>query len=217
MGDEANLEEQKKMLIRELKMMGIEDEKVLEAIRETKREIFVPEEHGEHAYANYPQPIGQGQTISQPYTVAKMLELLEIRPGSKILEVGSGSGYNAAVMSKLVGEDGEIISLEIIKKLSEKAKENLKEAGIENVKVIFKDGYTGYEKESPYDRVIVTAAAEGVPDQLLSQLKMNGIMVAPISRDHRQVMTKMVKKHDEPITTTHGSFRFVPIRRVKKE
>ncbi len=196
-----------KSLLRELKRMGI-DEHVLEAMKKVDRKNFIRQQHQDSAYANHPLPIGKGQTISQPYTVAYMIQLLEIENKSKILEIGAGSGYNAAIMAKLA-PDGKVYSIEIIKELAEFAQSNLKKAGIKNVEVIHGNGYEGYEKEAPYDRIIATAASKQIPPALKNQLKDDGIMVIPINRGVSDVMTK-VKAGKK---TTHGRFRFVPFKK----
>ncbi len=196
-------------LIREIKAMGITDKKVLKAIEETKRHLFVPENQRHKAYGNYPLPIGSGQTISQPYTVARMLELLELEKGHKVLEIGAGSGYNVAVISHIVGKKGKIYALEIKEPLVGLAKDNLKKAGIKNVRVIHRDGHEGYEEEAPYDRIIVTAAAENIPQKLVQQLKRGGILIVPINSGYSDVMTK-IKKNQKIEITKHGDYSFVP-------
>ena len=201
---------EKEFLINELRLMGIIDENVINAIRKTKRECFVPDELKEDSYKNYPLSIGHGQTISQPYTVAFMIELLNIKQGNKILEIGAGSGYNAAVMSHLVGS-GKIYAVELIEELINFAKDNLKKAGIKKVEIIHGDGYHGYTKESLYDRIIITAGTPKIPDDLIKQLKNKGIIVAPISKIFGEEMTKIVKNNNELEKTTHGSFAFVPL------
>lgn len=205
-----SMEERKKRLLDELRRMGIE-ESILEAIAKTDREEFVPERYRRDAYANYAQPIGHGQTISQPYTVAYMIQLLDLQEGHSVLEIGAGSGYNAAVMSKLVGAKGRIVSVEIVSSLAETAKKNLRAAGIDNVEVVQGDGYEGHPSGSPYDRIIVTAGASEIPDPLMEQLRKHGIMVIPVSVDGYQVMTRVLKD-DPPRITRHGEFRFVPFR-----
>ena len=202
----------KEFLINELKLMGIKDEKVINAIHETKRECFVPNDLKEDSYKNYPLSIGHGQTISQPYTVAFMIELLNIKQGNKILEIGAGSGYNAAVMSYLVGKEGKIYAIELIKELTDFAKDNLKRAGINNVEIIHGDGYHGYKKASPYDRIIITAGTPKIPDNLIKQLKNKGIIVAPVKKIYGEEMVKIVKINGKLEKTTHGSFAFVPLR-----
>ncbi|TFG10735.1 protein-L-isoaspartate(D-aspartate) O-methyltransferase [Candidatus Thorarchaeota archaeon] len=205
-----NTTKRKERLLDELRRMGIEKE-VLDALDQIDRRIFVPEPYRKDAYANYPQPIGHGQTISQPYTVAYMIQLLDLHEGQSVLEIGAGSGYNAAVMSKLVGKEGGIVSVELVSTLAETAKINLRAAEIENVKIVQGDGYEGYPPDSPYDRIIVTAGASEIPDPLMTQLKQKGIMVIPVSVDGYQVMTRILKD-DPPKITQHGEFRFVPFR-----
>ncbi len=198
-------------LINELREMGIE-EHILHAIEEVPREIFVPEEYRDYAYENCPQPIGFGQTISQPYTVAFMIQLLDLKKGSKVLEIGAGSGYNAAVMSKLIGATGKIYAVELLQELVSMAKTNLKNSGIDNVEVVYGNGYDGFEEQGPYDRIIVTAAAPFIPKKLMDQLKKGGVMVIPVRVNFHEVMTRIVKK-DKPQVTKHGEFRFVPMKK----
>lgn len=202
----------KDLLIQEIKLMGIKDKSVLEAISSIKRELFVPEDLVDEAYKNYPLPIGHGQTISQPYTVAFMIELLNIQPSDKILEIGAGSGYNAAVMSKLARK---IITVELENDLCKFAKRNLEKAGIKNVTVINGNGYYGYEKDSPYDKIIVTAAPKNIPETLLNQLKDKGILVIPITKGFSEKMTRIVRDSKLSITY-HGDFAFVPLRKNYK-
>jgi protein-L-isoaspartate(D-aspartate) O-methyltransferase len=216
------LSEVKERLIQKLGVYGIKDKKVLDAIFKTKRELFVPDDFKQQAYLNTPLPISNAQTISQPYTVARMIELLELKLNHKILEIGGGSGYNAAVMSILIGKKGKIYSTELEKTLCDFAKANLEKAKIKNVKIIHSDGSRGYKMEAPYDRIIVTCAAKEIPPPLIAQLKPNGIIVIPISRPdgYGQTMTKIIKtkqKEERPKTpklkiTKHGDFSFVPLR-----
>ncbi len=201
----------KSSLWEELKQMGIKDE-VLSAIKSVNREWFVSSAQTHLAYENIPLPIGSEQTISQPYTVAFMLQLLEINKRDKILEVGAGSGYNAAVMSQLVGEKGRIISVELIRELAKQARSNLKKARIKNVKVIHGNGYLGYAKEAPFDKIIVTAGASETPSALIVQLKEPGILVIPLNRGWCQVMTKIVKREGKLVISEHGEFSFVPLK-----
>ncbi len=198
----------KELLVQEIVDMGIKDQRVVEAIKKIPRENFVEEKYKKYAYGNYPLPIPEGQTISQPYTVAFMLELMELKKGEKILEIGAGSGYNAAVMSDVVGEDGEIISIEINDKLVEFANNNLKKTGIKNVKIIKGDGSKGYENGAPYDKIIITADCPHMPEKLFEQLKDGGIMVLPL----KSIMTKITKKGKEKIIREYGGFSFVPLR-----
>src|SRR3989344_1046951 len=208
----------KESLVKELIGMGIKDRKVLDAVEKTKRELFIPRGYMEEAYANYPLYIGHGQTISQPYTVAFMIELLELKKGLKVLEVGAGSGYNAAVMSTIVGKEGKITATEIIPELAETAAKNLEKASIKNVAVVEADGSRGYAKEAPYDRIIVTAAAPELKQEWIEQLKGTGILVFPLGEQHTgQAMIKIRKKGSELIGENHGSFMFVPLRTDKNK
>ncbi|MFA4819828.1 MAG: protein-L-isoaspartate(D-aspartate) O-methyltransferase [Candidatus Aenigmatarchaeota archaeon] len=197
---------QKEELIRELIEGGwLKTKPVIEAFEKVPREDFVPQEYGKYAYANEPLPIGHGQTISQPLTAAVMTELLEAKKGHKILEVGTGSGYQAAILSEIVGPRGKIITTEIIPELFEFAKMNL--AGYKNVNVLNIDGSLGCEKESPYDRIIVTASAPSVPPPLVEQLKEGGRLVIPV--EDRMML---IEKNGKIKETFVGYYAFVPLR-----
>lgn len=198
----------KKDLLAELKKEGIK-EKILEAIDKIDRKNFVLEEQQNLAYINEPLPIGFGQTISQPYTVAFMLQNLELKEGDKVLEIGTGSGWNAALISYLVGEKGIVYTIERIKELYEKAKEKLK--NYKNVRVILGDGSKGLKDFSPYDKIIITAAAEKLNEEIKNQLKENGIIVAPIGPLFCQKMVKLIKKEGKFSGKSLGNFVFVPL------
>lgn len=160
----------------------IKDKRIIKAFEAVPREDFITPEYAGEAYGDYPLPIGYGQTISQPTTVMIMTQALEIREGDRVLEVGAGSGYQAAIISKLVGSKGKVITTEIISLLAVLAENNLRKAGIGNVEVVNWDGSSGYEKEAPYDRIIVTAASPQIPEELVRQLKEGGIIVAPVGQ-----------------------------------
>jgi protein-L-isoaspartate(D-aspartate) O-methyltransferase len=204
------------ILVQEIESMGVTDKKVLEAVKNVKREDFIIEEEKDHAYGNYPLPIGCGQTISQPYTVAFMIEQLELEKGERVLEIGAGSGYNAAIMGKIIGATGKIYSIERISELVEFAKKNLEKSGIKNVEVIHGDGYKGYEKESPYNKIIVTAACPEIPKGLKEQLKFDGILVAPVDSFYGQDMIKLTKTKHGFKKKKLGTFSFVPLVKGKK-
>ncbi len=179
----------------------IKDKKVIRAFEEVDRSDFVPEAYRRYAYIDDPLPIAEGQTISQPLTVALMTEALDIRKNHKILEVGTGSGYQAAILSRLCKR---VFTTEIRKELFEFASKNLR--NYRNVKVMLADGSLGYGKEAPYDRIIVTASAPHIPGPLLKQLKRSGKMVIPVGDD--MFLIKGNRK-------THlGYFSFVPLRGV---
>ncbi len=181
------------------------DEKILNAFKKVPRENFVLQKYSAEAYFDEPLPIGYGQTISQPTTVAIMTSALEPDKGDKILEIGAGSGYQAAIISELIGDKGKLYTLERIKDLAKFAKQNLK--SYKNVSVIHADGTKGYAKTAPYNKIIVTAAASELPLQIFKQLKEKGTMVIPIE-DH---LFKITKQEGEPVMEDLGLFAFVPL------
>lgn len=189
----------------------VKDKKVIEAFKKIPREQFV-KDNAEEAYADCPLSIGKGQTISQPTTVVVMTQALELEEGQKVLEIGSGSGYQAAIISKIIGKNGKIISTEIVPELADFAKENIRKLKLKNVEIIGHDGSKGYEKEAPYDRIIVTAACPEIPRPLISQLKENGIIIAPVGDMNEQSMIKATKKKGKLIKENLGSFIFVPLK-----
>lgn len=205
--------EDKESLIAYWKNSGlIKDKRLLEAFRKVPREKFIKNGFLEEAYGDYPLPIGEGQTISQPTTVMIMTQALELKPGNKVLEVGAGSGYQAAIISKVIGSKGRLITTEIIPELVKFARANLKKAGIRNVNVVRWDGSKGYEKEAPYDKIIVTAACPSMPLPLVEQLKDNGIIIAPVGSLIGQTMVKGRKKKGLLETESLGRFMFVPLK-----
>ncbi|MBR9675724.1 protein-L-isoaspartate(D-aspartate) O-methyltransferase [Candidatus Woesearchaeota archaeon] len=210
MREENDLLAEKTKLLKILRIQGIRDEEVLEAIINTPREEFIPRKLREHAYDNNPLPIGFDQTISQPYTVAFMLEVLGVKKDDKILEIGAGSGYNAALLSRITGEKGRVISVEIVRGLIEPAKKTLQKMGCSNVEIVFGDGSVGYEEEAPYDKIIVTAASPKMNKEWVDQLKIGGVIVAPIG-EYTQVMTKATKTKKGLLTENIGYFTFVPL------
>ncbi|MFC2143258.1 protein-L-isoaspartate(D-aspartate) O-methyltransferase [Candidatus Aenigmatarchaeota archaeon] len=200
------LSEKKKKLIDELVSQGyLHNKHVIAAFRKVPREDFVLPEHKKLAYANYPLPIYEDQTISQPLTVAALTEALKPKANQKIMEIGAGSGYQAAILSEIVGKKGVVIAVERLHTLSEFAKKNLKK--YKNVFVIESDGTCGYEKEAPYDRIVVSASAPEVPKPLLNQLKTNGILVITIMNELFTIK-KTKKGLDKKLI---GNFVFVPL------
>jgi len=185
----------------------IPDHRVLQAFLQVKREQFVPRQFRGDAYEDHPLPIGHGQTISQPTTALLMTSFLQVREGQKILEIGTGSGYQAAILAEIIGPKGKIITVEFDKTLVTFARKNLQH--YKQVQVIHGDGSLGYPKEAPYDRIIVTAACPTIPDHLLKQLKHDGILLAPVGDLAVQTMTRM-KKGQEPESL--GQFVFVPLQ-----
>lgn len=205
-------EESKNNLIAELRLEGIKDEKVLGAFSEIPRHLFVPKEMFNESYHNVALPIGYGQTISQPYTIAVMLEALELKPGDKVLEVGTGSGYNAALIGHIIGRKGKLFTTEIVPELAEESKKKLSNLNIKNVKVVVCDGSLGYDKEKPYDKIIVTAACREIPPRLLEQLRNNGVLVAPVGHTYEQEMLKVKKVGKKLDVKNLGFFVFVPLK-----
>lgn len=169
--------ERARMVDEQLRRRGLDDPRVLAAMSEVPRHEFVPPSHRDEAYADRPLPIGWGQTISQPYIVAVMAELAELGPGSRVLEIGTGSGYHAAVMSRLAAE---VYTVEIVPPLGESARATLARLGYDNVHVRIGDGYLGWPEEAPFDAVVLTAAPPEIPRPLLDQLAVGGRLVAPV-------------------------------------
>jgi len=186
---------------------GIHQPEVLRAMESVPRHLFVPEEHRDQAYSDAPQPIGWGQTISQPYIVALMTELLELGPGDKVLEIGTGSGYHAAVLSRVAGE---VYTIEIIDQLGQQAKTTLRQLGYDNVHVKVGDGYQGWPEKQPFDAIILTAAPPKIPQPLIDQLKVGGRMVVPVGSFVQDLMllTKTARGVEK---RTVAPVRFVPM------
>lgn len=199
-----------RMIQDHIKARGVKDEAVLGAMRAVPRHEFVASfVTPEAAYGDHPLPIGEGQTISQPFIVAYMTELLKLKPGQSVLEVGTGSGYQAAVLAEITGK---VYSIEIIEALSNKAAKKLKQLGYTTVMVKSGDGYQGWEEYAPFDAIIVTAAPGRVPPPLLAQLKDGGRLVMPIEHtDNFQVLTRITKKQDAFQVERLMGVRFVPM------
>lgn len=170
------------------------EQRVMEALRQTPRDEFVPHELRNGAYANRPLPIGHGQTISQPYIVALMTDLIHPRPGDVVLEIGTGSGYQAAILSQLVNR---VYSMEIIEELAADAGARLRRLGYDNIEVRAGNGRLGWPEHAPYDAIIVTAAASGIPAALIEQLKPGGTLVIPIGSQHAAQDLRVVMKRED--------------------
>jgi protein-L-isoaspartate(D-aspartate) O-methyltransferase len=191
---------------------GIENEDVIRAMRNVPRHMFVPEDLIEYAYADHPLPIGYGQTISQPYIVAWMTELLELEPGDKVLEIGTGSGYQAAVLAELGFV--EVYSIEIIPELVELAARNLEAAGYTNIITKQGDGYFGWEEHAPFDAIIVTAAPDHLPQPLVEQINVRGRIVIPIGPPGGyQSLWRFEIEGEDIVAYNMGGVRFVPFTR----
>lgn len=198
----------RQQLVNVLINKGIKDEIVLNAIGKIPRHLFMDSGFLDHAYQDKAFPIGADQTISQPYTVAFQSELLQIKPGDKILEIGTGSGYQTAVLCEL---GAKVYSIERQNELFKKTSKFLPKLGYRAKKLIFGDGYIGLEDEAPFDGIIVTAGAPFVPKPLLSQLKIGGKLVIPVG-DDTQVMTMFTRKGQKQFEQEEfGEFRFVPL------
>jgi protein-L-isoaspartate(D-aspartate) O-methyltransferase len=183
---------------------------VKQAFLEIPREVFVPDSIKKYAYLDTPLEIGNGQTISAPHMVAIMVEGLDIKKGQKILEIGAGSGYHAAIVSKLIGKDGHIYTIERHSSLAENAKKNIKNTGITNITIETGDGSYGLSKYAPYDRIYVTCAAPGIPPLLIEQLKNKGKLMIPVGKTICDL--KLIeKKGDKLIENDLGGCAFVPL------
>jgi len=200
----------RRKLVTELKRKGIENEQVLESVGAIPRHAFMEKAFLEYAYIDKAFPIGADQTISQPYTVAFQTELLDIKKGMKVLEIGTGSGYQTSVLSKL---GCKVYSIERHKVLHKKAQKLLQELGLK-ANLFFGDGFKGLPAFSPFDRILVTCGADHVPEELTRQLKPDGKMVVPIGSGNEQVMTLILKNEDNSLKISeHGIFKFVPMLR----
>lgn len=194
-------------LLNQLRLLGIKDERLLQAIESVPRERFIDEAFEHKAYDNTALPIGSGQTISQPYIVARMTELLCLKPTSRVLEIGTGSGYQTAILALLVQH---VCSVERIKKLQWQAKRRLKQLDLHNVSTRHGDGWLGWPSRGPFDAIIVTAAPPEIPRALMAQLDDGGIMVLPVGED-TQDLTTVRRQNGEFLVETVESVRFVPL------
>jgi protein-L-isoaspartate(D-aspartate) O-methyltransferase len=201
-----------KMVADTITARGVKDEDVLRAMRAVPRHLFVPQEYLSQAYADHPLPIGYGQTISQPYVVAWMTELLALQEGDKVLEIGTGSGYQAAVLAELGFVD--VYSIEIIPELAERAARDLESAGYTGLHLVQGDGYFGWEEHAPFDAIIVTAAPDHLPPPLVGQLTANGRIVIPIGPPGGyQSLWRFVVEGGELVAYNMGGVAFVPFTR----
>lgn len=202
-------DERKNMVDEQIAARGIDDAHTLQSMLKVRRDLFVPYKQRQHAYEDRPLPIGYGQTISQPYIVAYMTEKLSLKPEHKVLEIGSGSGYQAAILAEIVKE---VYTVEIIPELGAAAEKRLKDLKYANVKAKVGDGYYGWKEHAPFDRIIVTAAAGHIPQPLLKQLKDGGIMIIPVGSFLFSQYLIMIKKNGSKIVTEKLlPVRFVPL------
>lgn len=208
MGDDGYLKEREQMVRKQLRQRGISDEQVLSAFRKVNRHLFVPDNYQDLAYSDQPLPIGYDQTISQPYIVAFMTEALELKDTDRVLEVGTGSGYQAAILAEICRE---VYTVEIISALGESARELLQDLGYANVHVKIGDGYAGWAAHAPYDAIIVTCSPTHVPQPLKEQLAEGGCMIIPVGKKYAQELVRLRKKEGELVEESVLPVRFVPM------
>jgi protein-L-isoaspartate(D-aspartate) O-methyltransferase len=201
--------ERREMVEHDLKGRGITDKLVLEAMADIPRHLFVDENLRKKAYEDHPLPIGEGQTISQPYVVALMTEALHLSSTDRVLEIGTGSGYQAAVLAEIVNH---VYTIEIRKSLAEKASKRLKKLGYNNIEVKYGDGYFGWKEHGPFDAIIITAAANHIPPPLIKQLRDGGRLIVPLGPTlYFQTLTLVKKQRGDLKVKQMGSVRFVPM------
>ncbi|PKN80217.1 MAG: protein-L-isoaspartate(D-aspartate) O-methyltransferase [Candidatus Cloacimonetes bacterium HGW-Cloacimonetes-1] len=205
-------EDQRQLLVKELYHNGISDPLVLHAFAKVPREAYVLPELREYAYRNQPLPIHLKQTISQPLMVALMLQHLELKPQDIVLEIGTGSGYEAALLAEIVSE---VCTIERLEALSMNAKKILKEQGYKNIWFRIGDGALGWQKAYPpyevFNKIVVSAAAPQIPDNLVAQLAVDGILVVPVGNSDYQILTKIRNANNDILTSEHGQCAFVPL------
>jgi protein-L-isoaspartate(D-aspartate) O-methyltransferase len=200
--------ERRRMVEGQIRARGIRNERVLAAMERVPRHLFVPEDLRRAAYEDRPLPIGEGQTISQPYIVALMTDLLDPHAGDRILEIGAGSGYQAAILAELASE---VITIERIPSVAARARRNLSLAGCRPVEVMVADGTRGYALKAPYQGILVTAGAPEVPPPLIGQLADGGRLVAPVGPHGIQELVRIVREGERIRRESHGGVVFVPL------
>ena len=206
-------EQRDRMVDRQIEKRGIENPRVLQALRDVKRHLFVPPEDVTSAYDDHPLPIGHGQTISQPYIVALMTETIDPQPSDNVLEIGTGSGYQAAVLSRLVEH---VYTIEIVPALGTAATTRLQQLGYENVTVKIGDGYKGWPEHAPFDKIVVTAAPPEVPEALIDQLAKGGRMVVPVGTTFQELLLVEKSKDGDVSKRVITGVRFVPMVKGKQ-
>jgi protein-L-isoaspartate(D-aspartate) O-methyltransferase len=214
-GVAQNFDRMRNNMVRtQIESRGINHQATLDAMRKVERHLFVPTRSQARAYDDNPMPIGYGQTISQPYIVAFMTQLVNPGPGDRVLEIGAGSGYQAAVLAEIVDS---VYTIEIVPELGEQATKRMQDLGYTNVEVIIGDGYFGLPGKAPFDAIVVTAAAEYIPPPLVEQLKEGGKMIIPVGSPFMVQTLILVEKQDGKLKTTNlMAVRFVPFTRSNK-
>jgi protein-L-isoaspartate(D-aspartate) O-methyltransferase len=208
-GEDPFAAKRRRMVEQDIRDRGVNSAAVLDAMMNVPRHLFVDEQVRGEAYADHPLPIGEGQTISQPYVVALMTEALDLRPSDRVLEIGTGSGYQAAVLAGIVKE---VYTIEIRRVLAERAESVLTRLGYRNVKVLCADGYFGWREHAPFDAIIITAAANHIPSPLIRQLREGGRLIVPLgSTVFWQTLTMATKKKGELELVQLGNVAFVPM------
>lgn len=202
------LDKRRRMVREQIEARGVKDLRVLKVMEKVPRHLFVPEAMIEQAYDDTPLPIGYKQTISQPYTVAFMTEALELSGKEKVLEIGTGSGYQTAILAELAEE---VYSIERIPELAQSAEQRLKQMGYKNIQIKIGDGTLGWKEQSPFQAIIVTAGAPDIPQTLIEQLDLNGRLVIPVGDRYSQTMMRVRKKRDSIVQDSLGPFRFVEL------
>jgi len=202
-------QKRKAMIEHDIKGRGIKDKEVLKAMGKIPRQLFVDKGLMKKAYSDHPLPIGEGQTISQPYVVALMTEALQLKSADKVLEIGTGSGYQAAVLAEIVNE---VYSIEIREPLADMSRKRLEDLGYKNVKVKYADGYFGWKEHAPFDAIIITAAANHIPPPLIKQLNEGGRLILPLgSTLFYQTLTLVKKRKGDLDVEQMGAVSFVPM------
>lgn len=213
--DDRYASAREKMVKEQIISRGVADHATLRAMRKVPRHLFVPEEYKNEAYNDNPLPIGYGQTISQPYIVAYMTEVSKPSPEKKVLEIGTGSGYQAAVLAEIVDE---VYTIEIVPELARESAERLKKLGYTNITGKFGDGYKGWPEQAPFDIIVVTAAPEQIPQPLIDQLAENGRLVIPVGAASAVQELILIEKKNGNIEKNRLTFvRFVPFRRLLRQ
>ena len=209
------LEERMDMVKYQIRDRGVTDPRVLRAMEHVLRHEFVPDDYVDQAYADHPLPIGHGQTISQPYIVALMTELLDLKETDRVLEIGTGSGYQAAILSEIVAD---VYTVEIVEPLATEAKERLERLGYNNVHVLYADGYYGWQEHAPYDAIIVTCAPDHIPQPLVQQLADGGSLVIPVGPPGGyQTLWQITKQGQEIKKRNVTGVLFVPLTGEHKD
>ena len=198
----------RKMVKSQIQARGITDDRVLKAMESVQRHLFVSEALMDQAYGDFPLPIGEQQTISQPYIVAEMTQALELKPGDKVLEIGTGSGYQAAILAEIAYR---VYTIERIRPIYQRARKLFDDLRYYNIVTRYADGTSGWEDESPFDAIVITAGAPAVPEILLQQLAVDGRLVLPVGSQHTQELVKIVKNETGLDRSYLGGCRFVKL------